>query len=172
METLIQVPEMRDGDGSQLCPSPGIALSCRNQPCSSLDFSLRTAHIPWLLIVSKEVWPPGRTKTPCFQCRRCRFDPWSGNWDPWDISRGMAKKKLKTKRCDNLEWPFQLPNSAWGQLQPRMNLPVSSTTPSSHPSSPSLSYRFSSPNYSPSECCMQSSGFGWLFLRGVYFRSS
>ena len=37
-------------------------------------------------------------KTPCFQCRRHGFDPWSGNKDPtYHVSR-LKEKKIKRER--------------------------------------------------------------------------
>ena len=37
-------------------------------------------------------------KTMCFQCRGCRFDAWSGNWDP---TCHMAKKEKKKNKLSN-----------------------------------------------------------------------
>ena len=34
-------------------------------------------------------------KTPCFQCRGCRFDPWSGNSDPTHLKVQSKKKRKK-----------------------------------------------------------------------------
>ena len=34
-------------------------------------------------------------KTPCFQCRGCRFDPWSGNSDPTHLKVQPKKKERK-----------------------------------------------------------------------------
>lgn len=34
---LFQLLDMLVGDGSQLCPSPGMAIICRNQPCPRLS---------------------------------------------------------------------------------------------------------------------------------------
>lgn len=35
------------GDDSQLCPSPGVALTCSNKPAQGYPSSLGTAHIQW-----------------------------------------------------------------------------------------------------------------------------
>ena len=36
-------------------------------------------------------------KTPCLQCRGCKFDSWSGNWDPLCCGAKKRKKKKKKK---------------------------------------------------------------------------
>ena len=35
-------------------------------------------------------------RTPCFQCRGCGFDPWSGNKDPTCRAAWPKKKKKKS----------------------------------------------------------------------------
>ena len=128
METLIQLPDMRAWDGSQLYPSPGIALTCRNQSCSSLVFSLGTAHIhDFLLWVRKSGHLVG-LRLHASNAEGAGLTPGQGNWDP-TYHGAWQKKKILNKRCDNPEWAFQLPNSPRGQLQPGMNLLGSSTPP-------------------------------------------
>ena len=55
-------------------------------------------------------------KTPCFQCRGCWFDPWSGNQDPTCCPRWQKKKKCQGEMmlCPHTEWATSYQGQNYG----------------------------------------------------------
>ena len=105
----------------QLSPEwPTLVFSKQSPPFSEFSVNLLAGLKMWVVQhcfpvcqKSTSLGIPGGpgVKTLCYQSKRCRFDPWPGNWGPHTVWCGWKKKR----------WPFRghrIKHSSLGLMLP------------------------------------------------------